>query len=203
MSGACPRNCRTKALPGLRRAGWLLLGVTLLAPLADLQAAQEGRFEVRSANSIQLNGVWYVNARIDYRLSRQAEEALSNGITLGFRMELELQRVRWYWFDPNVVELRQEYQLSYQPVTQLYVLRNPDSGNQTSYSSLFAALNGLGRVTSLALIDGSLLAPDQEYVVWLRVALDRQKLPASLRLLSYWTGGLGLESDWYEWPLER
>ena len=202
MSGACPKNCRSKSHSGLRRAGWLLLGASLFAPLAGLQAAQEGRFEVRSANSINLNGVWYINARIDYRLSPQAEEALGNGITLGFRMDLELQLIRPYWFDPDVIELHREYQLSYQPVTQLYVVRNSDSGEQTSYPSLFAALNGLGRVTSLPLIDGSLLAPDQRYVVWLRVALDRQKLPPSLRLLSYWRRGLALESDWYEWPLE-
>ena len=54
--------------------------VCLLGLLAASAAeAQQGRFDVRSATSGLRDDVYYLTARIDYRLSKKALEALESG----------------------------------------------------------------------------------------------------------------------------
>lgn len=182
---------------------WLLL---LLVSAALLLAApgvraQEGGFEVRNAATVLQDGVYYLSARIDYRLSHKAYDALQNGIGLTFQLEVELHRQRDWMPDSEVATLRQQYRLSYEPLARSYMVRNLNSGDQQSYSTLYAALSALGRVNSLPLIDASLLEPNAPYVASLRAVLDPQALPGPLRMLAFWDKGLTLESDWYRWTL--
>jgi hypothetical protein len=66
---------------------------------------------------------------------------------------------------------------------------------------LFAALNYLGRVDRLPLIDAALLEPDRDYELRLRAVLDVERFPGPLRLLAFWRRDWSLASDWYRWPL--
>ena len=60
-----------------------LLGLTVLALGAS--PARSADFEVRTANIRLAEGAWTLSARIDYRLTEEATEALENGLTLTFR----------------------------------------------------------------------------------------------------------------------
>lgn len=193
----------TAAAGGARRMLYRLLAGLLL--LAGTQAAPaqgvEGSFEVRNASSRLADGVWYASARIEYRLSPQAIEALENGVPLTIEMQFEISRLRRFWLNASVASLRQSYQLSYQPLSQAWLVRNLNSGEQRSFTTLFAALSDMGRVADLPLIDAALLEPGEVYYGWLRVVLDQETLPGPLRLLAFWRDGLRLESEWYRWTL--
>lgn len=170
----------------------------LWAPLA---AAQETGLEIRTATTRLEDGVWYLAARVDYRLNRDTLEALQNGIALTFGLEVELVRQRNWLPDETVAELRQDYELSWQPLARGYLVRNKNSGDQRAHTTLFAALNDLGRITALPLIDASLVDDAANYEVALRAALDQQQLPGPLRMLAFWDDDFSLESDWYRWDL--
>jgi hypothetical protein len=177
----------------------LLLACTLLA--SPLLAAQESGVEVRSAQAVLRDGVWLVSARIDYRLSREVMEALRSGVTITFGLEVELSELRRWWLDAGVVSIRQEAQLSYEPLSDGYVVRNLTTGQQQSFTAIYAAVRALGRVSDLPLIEDAQLDPAGRYEVALRAALDQEDLPGPLRLLAFWNSDLGLESSWYRWPL--
>jgi len=183
----------------LARMAFLLL-VACHVPVTQAQVP-EGSFEVRNASSRLVNGVYYASARIEYRLSAQAIEALENGVPLTIELQVELSKVRRFWMDATVATLTQSYQLSYQPLSESYVVRNLNSGEQRAFTTLFAALSDMGRVSDLPLIDAALLEAGQTYRVWLRAVLDQRTLPGPLRLLAFWRDGLSLESEWYEWTL--
>lgn len=184
------------------RALRALLACALLAlPVAAVAQGVEGSFEVRNASSRLADGVWYASARVEYRLSGQAIEALENGVPLTIEMQFEISKLRRFWFNASVASLRQSYQLSYQPLSQAWVVRNLNSGEQRSFTTLFAALSDMGRVSDLPLIDAALLEPGETYYGWLRVVLDQETLPGPLRLLAFWRDGLRLESEWYRWTL--
>jgi hypothetical protein len=169
--------------------------------LAGTALAQEGRFEVRSAGSRLASGVYYVTARIDYRLSDDALAALDSGVDLTFDVQIEVIRERRFWPDAIAASLQQSYVLSYQPLSERYLLMNLNSGEQTSHATLFAALTDLGRITELPLIDAALLDEDSRYQARLRTVLDQDTLPGPLRLLAFWGSGFRLESEWYGWTL--
>ena len=100
-------------------------------------------------------------------------------------------------------ELAVRYELEYRPLSQRYIVRNTNSGDQDSFATLYSALNNLGRVQGLPVIDDALLQPGDDYRVRLRALLQTQQYPAPLRLLLFWRGEWQLESEWFEWLLER
>jgi hypothetical protein len=81
-------------------------------PSAVLDEEDPGLFEVRSAATLLRDGVYFLNARIDYRLSSEAREALDSGVPLRIRLDVEFLNKRRFWFDNEDASLRQLYQLS-------------------------------------------------------------------------------------------
>jgi hypothetical protein len=179
----------------------LCAAVLPLAALTGHAADDPGELEVRYVTTRLEAGVWYVDARVEYRLSTEAREALANGVTLTFQLEIELARTRRWLPDDDIASLLQHYQLSYQALTERYVVRYMNSGEQSSHVTLLAALTELGRVQDLPLIDAALLEPNASYELAVRALLDQQTLPGPLQVLAFWDDGLSLESEWLRWRL--
>ena len=175
----------------------------LLISFAPLSSAysKDQPFEIRSAESRLFQGVWFANALIDFRLSDEALAALDSGVVLTIELQIRLDRVRRFWLDKETAMLEQSFELSYQPLSERYVVRNLNSGEQDSFATLFSALNSMGRVVDLPIIDASLLDADEQYEIALRAVLDQNTLPGPLRLIAFWSSGFRLESDWYVWIL--
>lgn len=197
-----PTKIHRSPLP--RRLVISLLAVLALgAGLAQDEVEREGYFEVRSASTEQINGVHTLDARLQLVLSSEALAALESGVTLTIEMQLQVIRVRRYLIDSVDAELAVRYELEYRPLSQRYIVKNLNSGNQDTFATLYSALNSLGRVQGLPVIDEALLLPDRPYRLRLRVMLNTQQYPAPLRLLFFWRGQWQLQSEWFEWSLER
>lgn len=164
---------------------------------------REGYFEVRSADSQLVDGVHVLDARMQLVLSGEALEALAAGFTLTIELQVELIRVRRWYIDDMEAELATRYELEYHPLPQRYVVRNLNSGEQDSFATLYSALNNLGRVQGLPLIDDTLLESDSDYRVRARALLQTRQYSAPIRMLFFWRGQWQLESEWFEWILER
>lgn len=193
-----------RLIPPAERARWprLLLMIALAAALWQPAAAQnEGRFDIRSAYTSLRNGVYFLDARVEYRMSEAALEALESGVALTLELQIEVSRRRRFFIDPTVASLRQRYQLQFHALSQRYLVRNLNSGEQASYATLYAALNAAGRIAGLPLIDASLLDERDDYDVHLRALLDIREIPGPLRLLAFWLDDWRLASEWYAWPL--
>ena len=177
----------------------ILCGISLTPAVL----AQETDIVIRDVRTEFRDKVWYLSARIDYQLNRQMLDALQNGIRLTFSLQAEVNKVRNWLPDSEVVALHSDYELSWQPLSRGYLVRNISTDEQTAHTTLFAALHELGTISGLPLVDASLLEPDSRYEVSLRTLLDQQHLPGPLRILAFWTDDFSLESDWYQWPLEE
>lgn len=171
------------------------------APIAVESGDDPGFFEVRSAVAELRDGVYHLNARIAYRLSTEAMEALHAGVPLHIRLDIEIIHPRRWWFDNEHAALRQTYQLQYHAVSERYIVLNVNSGDQTSFGSLFAALEFLGRVDRLPLIDAAVLDDKGAYDIRVRALLDQEQFPGPLRLLAFWRRDWSIASEWYRWPL--
>ncbi len=196
--------------PNVRRYG-LLPGLALAlaaAFVAGSSLAQEGPeragyFAVRSAETHLVNGVHVLDARLQLVLSSEALEALASGITLTIELQMEVIRVRRWYIDDLTAELATRYELEYRPLSQRYIVRNLISGDQDSFATLYSALNNLGRVQGLPVIDDSLLEADKKFRIRLRAMLQTKQYSAPLRLLFFWRDEWQLKSEWSEWMLDR
>ena len=185
-------------------AAGLVVLVGLLQPvLAQDGIERAGYFEVRSASSRQVGGVHVLDARLQLVLSSEALEALSSGVPLVIELQLQLIRDRRFWWDDAEADLAVRFELEYRPLSQRYIVRNTNSGDQESFATLYSALNNLGRVQGLPVIDDAVLEPGDDYRIRLRAMLQTQQYPAPLRLLFFWRSEWQLQSEWYEWLLER
>ncbi|MGH8195411.1 MAG: DUF4390 domain-containing protein [Woeseiaceae bacterium] len=184
-------------------AGGLLAVQSLLPVLAQDRPSREGYFDVRSAQTTLVNGVLDLDARLQLVLSDEALAALENGVPLTIELMLEVVRERRFLPDAVDAELTLRYELEYRPLSQRYIVRNLNSGNQDSFATLYSALNNLGRIQGLPVIDISILDRDADYRMRLQAVLSTQQYPAPLRLLYFWRDQWQLKSEWYEWSLER
>jgi len=198
----------SQTLTSAHLGSWLRAALVSLALLlassgiAQDELEREGYFEVRSASTRLNSGVYSLDARFQLVLSSEALTALSSGVPLTIELQMEIIRVRNMYFDSLDAELAIRYELEYRPLSQRYIVRNLNSGDQDSFATLYSALNNLGRVQGLPVIDHSLLEPDKTYRVRLRAMLNTQQYPAPLRLLFFWRNQWQLQSEWIEWSLE-
>lgn len=170
---------------------------------AQQDVEREGYFEVRSATTELTNGVHTLDARLQLVLSSEALQALDAGVPLTVELQLEVIRSRRWIPDSLDAELKVRYELEYRPLSQRYIVRNVNTGNQESFATLYSALNTLGRVQNLPIIDAALLEPDKDYRLRMRALLNTQQYPPSLRFVFFWRSEWQLKSEWFEWSLER
>ena len=181
----------------------MLAVLTGAVVMAQDNVVREGYFEVRSASSSLVDGVHLLDARLQLVLSSEALEALNSGVPLTIELQLQVIRVRRLYMDALDAELSVHFELEYRPLSQRYIVRNLNRGDQDSFATLYSALNNLGRVENLPVIDDALLASGKSYRVRVRAMLQTQQYSAPLRLLFFWRSQWQLQSEWFEWILDR
>jgi hypothetical protein len=196
---------RDQGLGGTIRSAIIGAAVLLLAGAALAQDPVEraGYFEVRSASTELVSGVYLLDARLQLVLSSEALNALNSGVPLTIELQMQVIRSRRFYLDAVDAELAFRVELEYRPISQRYIVRNLNTGTQDSFATLYSALNNLGRIQRLPVVDESLLVPDRDYRVRLRALLATEQYSAPLRLLFFWRDEWQLKSEWYEWKLER
>ena len=183
--------------------GGLMTSLLLMPVEAQDRLDRAGYFEVRSASSALVEGVHELESRLQLVLSADALDALNSGVALRIELNLEVIRVRRFWPDATDAELVVSYELEYRPLSQRYIVRNLNSGDQDSFATLYSALNNLGRIQGLPVVDDSILQPNKTYRIRLRARLSTEQYPVPLRILFFWRDEWQLESDWFEWLLDR
>ncbi len=180
--------------------------VRLIAALAALCAAlqplslwAQSRFEVRSAYVEPSEGVYQLNATLAFELPEGARAAIRDGAPLGLRLEIVIRRQRNYWLDETVATLSQHYELVHHALSERYLVRNLNSGEQTSYATLDAALDALRVVSHLPILDQSLVVRASRHEVSLRASLDVRTMPDALRFVLFWADDWRQRTEWYTW----
>jgi hypothetical protein len=200
MSNSNAVSCRR--VPQLLRCGVMLL-LCFLATSALSPVFAESTAVVRSA-SLALDAaqdVYELTAKVEIALPEEARKGIEAGLALRVVYEIALTRVRGYWPDATVAELEQTYELSYHALSQRYLVRNLNTGEQQDFGSLQAALEQLGDVRGLPVIDADLVRGDSQYEVYLRAVVDLSTTPAALQWLLFWTDDWSATSEWFTWPL--
>lgn len=174
-----------------------------LALMAAGGSALAQEFTVRSATLTPVQGVYQLNARLSFTLPDGARQAIQDGVALTLNVQLEVHRARRWWLDDTVATLAQHYEVVYHALSENFLLRNVNSGEQRAFESLDAALESLSEIRDLPALDQSLLDPNESYEARVRGLIDVRTLPDTLRLVLFWTDDWRQTADWYRFPLKR
>lgn len=156
------------------------------------------------ANSIVQNGscelkkqTWYLSANTAVYLGQDPINALKSGITLNLRYEINI-RPKDKWLN-NGKTIQHRLRLSYNHITQSYQVENPITLNEKNYATIEEALAAIGTLKNLPLIDSSLIA-DTPPTIRLRLTLEAEQLPVSLRFTALVSKDWNIDSDWWICP---
>jgi len=173
-----------------RLAAALALGVATSAAAQPIQVNNAG-LEIAETR-------YFLNADFHLDLSGPLREALNNGVSLGFLVEFELRRPRWYWLDEKTASEKLELRLSYLPLAQQYRL---SSGTlYQNFPTLPEALQALGRVHGWPVLGQDQVDNGRNYIASVRLRLDPAQLPAPFRVSTVTNREWTLASDWKRFP---
>ena len=183
-----------------RPVAWLIAAVLALLSCVHSQiAAAQSRFEVRSAYIEPAEGVYELNATLNFELPEGAREVLREGVPLTMHLEIVVKRQRNYWLDETVATLDQSYELAYRALSERYLVRNLNSGEQASYATLDAALDAMRVISRLPILDQALVLPNSRHEISVRGNLDVRTMPDALRFVLFWSDDWRQRSEWYTW----
>ena len=181
-----------KHLFPLRLAAVLMVALTLC--LAVATPARADSISVQRA-SLQADGSgWSLDARFDFELNANLEDAVNKGIPVYFPTDFELGRARWYWFDEQPVSVSQTIRLSFQPLTREY--RVSTGGLQLGFGTLKDALAVIKHVTSWHVIDKGQVRQGETYTASVRMQLDTALMPKPFQVDAVNNRDWTLVSDW-------
>jgi uncharacterized protein DUF4390 len=175
----------------------------LYAALTAPAWAAEARFEIRTAYVEPVDGIYLLTAQLRFDLPDGARQAVRDGVVLTLDVDLVLHRARRFWFDASVASLAQHYDVSFHALSERFVVRNLNSGEQNSYATLDAALESLASIRGLPVLDVALIEPGENYEFSLRSTLDVRTLPEALRWVLFWKDDWRQRTAWYSWTLPR
>jgi Domain of unknown function (DUF4390) len=199
MSNNSLELCRERQRSRGFRGGWLLCFLATLA----WPAHADTKLAVADAAVAIDDGVFELDATLEFTLPEQARRAIEAGLTLHLRYDIEVARVRRYVPDAEVASLEQSYELSYHALSQRYLVRNLNTGEQQDFGALQSALDSLAEVRGLPLLDSGLLEQGSSYEFRVRAVLTLRSAPDTLSWLLFWTDDWSATSEWYAWTLRR
>jgi hypothetical protein len=181
----------------MHRIAFLARLALLLASFAAC-AARADEIEVRDVSLRATEEGLVLDADFAFELTPRLAEVVANGVPLYFRVEFELIRRRWYWFDDTTAARRLQVRLSYHALSRQYRLST--GLLQQNFATLEEALNVLKRVRNWLVVERSVsLSGDYEAAV--RMRHDVSLLPKPFQLSALTARDLHLDSAWHRFTV--
>ena len=189
-----------RAFLGKRRLIWL----TLLMLAGGVSGADDNEpFVVRSANFNLDQSVLLLDLVVDSDIPDFISIAIDQGFSVPIMFEVEILASKKYWFDERIVSLKQQYLMHYQPMLDSYVVFDVNGSERRYFDNRRSAVRFIEVVYNYPMLNIRNLTPDREYYARVRFGIDADELPLPLQSNSFWDSDWDLQSDWYEWDLQR
>lgn len=184
----------------VRYASWLVMCfIATIAPAAG--AAEDSRLVIREAVATIDEGVYELDAKLELTLPDAARKAVESGLTLRLTYEVTVDRVRRYMPDAGVAVLEQRYEVSYHALSQRYLVKNLNTGEQQDFGLLQSALDRVSELRGLPVLDTALVTDGPVYEGRIRAVLGMNTAPDVFGWLLFWTDDWSAESEWKTWTL--
>jgi Domain of unknown function (DUF4390) len=177
----------------MRRIAFLTRLVLVVALLTAF-GARADEIEVREAKLRATEDGLVLDADFAFELTPRLADVVANGVPLYFRVEFELTRRRWYWFDETTATRRLQVRLSYHALSRQYRLST--GLLQQNFATLEEALNVLRRVRNWLVVDRTAALSGGDYEAAVRMRHDASMLPKPFQLSALTGRELHLESSW-------
>jgi hypothetical protein len=170
--------------------------------LSSVALAADDDFTIQGGNISNQNGVYLLDAQLNFSLPKNAEAMVREGVAMNVTVEVRFDHIRRWWTNQNIAALEQRYTLIFHSVSERFLVRNVNSGAQTSFATFAEAVAALKNIRGLPLLDTDLLRVGTRNEVSMRASVDIRSIPRALGIILFWVDDFSLKSDWYTWPMK-
>ncbi len=199
------RNCK-KPDTGTLIVLTALVSLLLLPLSSHAELNQEKLnhgFIVESAELNSDGDEYALNADIQFHFSKEALKALEHGIALQIDIEVQAKQSRKWLWDKKIRKKILRQRLEHQPLSGQYLITDLDTGIKRNFHNFHHALKFLGSINDYPFLKLASLERGKTYTALVRVSLNKESLPAPLRLSAYISSDWQLSSPWYQWTIQQ
>ena len=182
--------------PGLSA---LVAGLLLLAFIHGARA--DDGIVVQSVSSTLLDNVCYVDARIDFNLHEDLQEALDHGVDLDVRIIIRVREQRKWFRDRLYKQEMIEFKLDHLLLSNVYIVTDIGASRQRQFDTLENALNYLGTLDRYPLFENKTGLAGTNLRGSLKAELNVENLPPPLKPVAFLLDKWSSASDWHRWMI--
>ena len=162
--------------------------------------------QILSADDTALTNIVVTNNRDDLLLylnatgafSDKTRKAIMSGVPITFTFYISLNRERNYWFNKNIVDLKETHVITYNNLKkEFHVDRSWDSGGPVVTSSFEEAQQLMIKINSLKIVSLDKLEKGRHYQIRAKAELSKVTLPLHLHRILFFLAYWDVETDWY------
>ena len=144
-----------------------------------------------------------LDADIDFQLSPVVFEVLRNGVYLQWTLQVKVYRQRRYIWDRKLTDKKRRFRIRHHALMKMYQLTNLSNGKVDYYVTLAAALQAMGTIKNMLLIEQGKIQQDGQYFATVAVKFDRDMLPVPLQPIAFFNPEWLLSSNLYLCSLKK
>jgi hypothetical protein len=180
----------------------LRLDVLLLPALLSLaMSVAASDITIETAATATENGIIVLSADATLEFSDDATNALESGIPLIFELEIRISKpVKFFW-DRKLFSTQRRYSIERHALSEQFIVTDLVTGDRRIHESLELAIEDLGRVRQLPVVERIELKLQNLCDIRIRLRLDIESLPAPMIPIAYVSPGWYMSSGWHRWQV--
>jgi len=127
------------------------------------------------------------------------EEAILAGIPTTFTFYVKLHRVRGFWFDKEISDVKIKHTIKYDNVKKtFYVYCEEKGSNAEQFKDFTRAKIAMSDLSGIIVGPLNKLTRNRKYYVRVKAELDKVRLPLHMEYVFFFVSLWDFETDWYQ-----
>jgi hypothetical protein len=131
------------------------------------------------------NKVLMATAKAEFSFDEDVLAALESGITLYFELHIRVVQQRKYLWNAEHHRVKYAFSVRSHALSNQFITTNLVTGQQGVYRSIQLAIDNLGHLGYLAVVDINALTTTSNLLMEMKLALDIESLPAPMIPMAY------------------
>jgi len=135
--------------------------------------------------------------KVEGAFTDKIRQAVLNGIPTTFSFYIKVKKVRTFWPDTTVAEIKVTHSIKYDPLKKRFTVKRSWENNRVLTTSSFdKARKWMSEIQSLPIVRVDQLIKDARYKVYAKAEMDKVRLPFYLNYILFFSSLWNFETDW-------
>jgi len=183
----------------IKKSSWLILIailISFLLPSRDIQAKEAFIKDIKTQIK---QDYLLISFRVTDCFTEKMIQAIKNGVNTRFVYRIRLYKVRKWWKDKKIADIKVSHTIHYDSIKKVYNLKLSEGNpKEIPVKDLEEAKKILAQISNLKVIDIKELKREERYQIRVKAELDKIRLPLHLHYVLFFLSLWNFDTDWYK-----